>query len=66
MNFVKRCKHKTGDELHTTLHAADNTFTFCGKELNEMWYILPSAGLTTKDVTCRECKTILKEAGYEI
>ena len=66
MNFVKKCKSKTGDELHKTLHAADNTFTFCGKELNEMWYILPSREYSLRDVTCGKCKTILKEVGYEI
>lgn len=54
-NYTRRCKRKTGDERHSTLHAADNHKTFCGKHLDEMWFIESSAGLTPADVTCKEC-----------
>ena len=54
--YVRRCKKKTGHELHDTLHAAHNDHTFCGKELNEMWSIESSAGLKPKDITCKECQ----------
>lgn len=56
LNYVRRCKKKTGYERHETLHAADNNATFCGKELNEMWFVESSAGLEPDDVTCRECR----------
>lgn len=56
LNFVRRCKNKTGTERHETIHAADNSMTFCGKELNEMWFIESSAGLDKADVSCRKCR----------
>lgn len=61
IEYVKRCKTKDGDELHETLHAAYNGKTLCGKELNEMWFILSSAGQEPEFVTCRACHKTLKE-----
>lgn len=57
--YVKRCKHKTGNERYKTLHAADNYTTFCGKPLDEMWYIEPDADLTPEDVDCIECRKVI-------
>jgi hypothetical protein len=39
MNYVRRCKNKDGFEKHKMLHAADNNKTYCGKELNDMWWV---------------------------
>ena len=60
LNYVRRCKKKTGHERHETLHAADNNKTFCGKELNEMWFIESSAGLEPEYVTCAECRRAMR------
>jgi len=60
LNYARRCKKKTGHERHETLHAADNSATFCGKELNEMWFIESSAGLEPDDVTCGECRKVMR------
>ena len=60
LNYVRRCKKKTGHERHATLHAADNNETFCGRELNEMWFIESSAGLEPEYVTCTECRRAMR------
>lgn len=60
LNYVRRCKKKTGHERHETLHAADNNSTFCGKELNGMWFIESNAGLEPDDVTCKECRRLMR------
>ena len=60
LNYVRRCKNKTGLERHETLHAADNNTTFCGKELNEMWFTESSFGLEPDDVTCKECRRLMR------
>lgn len=60
LNYVRRCKKKTGSEKHKTLHAADADVTFCGKELNEMWFIHSSAGLEPEDVTCKACVRVMR------
>ena len=63
LNYVRRCKKKTGVEKHKTLHAADADVTFCGKELNGMWFIHSSAGLEPEDVTCKECLRVMRVGG---
>ena len=64
-NYARRCKSSTGDEKYNRLHAANSNYTFCGKELNEMWFIEsgdgPSDGLSADDITCPKCKRVLKE-----
>jgi hypothetical protein len=60
LNYARRCKKKTGHERHETLHAADNNTTFCGKELNEMWFLESNAGLESEDVTCKECRRLMR------
>jgi hypothetical protein len=60
LNYARRCKKKTGHERHETLHAADNNATFCGKELNEMWYVESNAGLEPEDVSCKECRRLMR------
>ena len=60
LNYVRRCKKKTGHERHETLHAADNNSTFCGKEINGMWFIESNAGLEPDDVTCKECRRLMR------
>ena len=55
LNYVRRCKKKTGHERHETIHAADNNETFCGKELNEMWFV-ESSELEPGCVTCVKCR----------
>lgn len=67
-NYVKRCKYgpknkEKFSETFSTIHAADNDKTLCGKELNEMWYFVSSSELHPEDVTCKKCKKALKEAG---
>ena len=59
LNYVRRCKKKTGHERHETLHAADNNKTFCGKELNEMWFI-ESSELGPEYVTCTKCRRAMR------
>ena len=65
LNYVRRCKNKIDNDQHKTLHAADNSTTFCGKELNEMWFIESSAGLVPEDVTCKKCMKVLRH-GVEV
>ena len=60
LNYARRCKNKTGHERHETIHAADNNATFCGKELNERWFIESSAGFEPEDVTCIKCKKMMR------
>jgi hypothetical protein len=67
-NYVKRCKYvpknkEKFSETFLTLHAADNDKTLCGKELNEMWYVISSSGLSPEDITCKKCIKALIEAG---
>ena len=61
INYVSRCTHKEGFNTFKTLHAADNFQTFCGKELNEMWYVHSSANLSAEDITCTTCQRLLNE-----
>jgi len=58
--YVRRAKSKAGIERHNTLHAADNDKTFCGKELNEMWFIEPLHNLKPDDVNCITCRMALR------
>lgn len=60
INYVRRCKDKEGVERYETLHAADDNMTFCGKKLDEMWWIESSTGLSEEDITCRECRKVTK------
>jgi hypothetical protein len=60
MNYVKRCKNKSGNELHNKRHLAKTDFTYCGKELNEMWFIESSWGISIKDVNCKQCLKVYK------
>ena len=59
LNYARRCKKKTGHERHATLHAADNNATFCGKPLDEMWFIESASGLEPADVSCPACRQLL-------
>ena len=58
-NYVRRCKHTVGSGRYDKLHAADNTHTFCGKELNEMWFV-EGAGLFPEDITCKDCLRVMR------
>jgi len=60
LNYARRCKNNTSHDRHETLHAADNNTTFCGKELNEMWFIESNCGLEPDDVTCKECRRLMR------
>jgi hypothetical protein len=60
LNYARRCKKKTGHDRHETLHAADNNTTFCGKELNEMWFVESNWGLEPDEVTCKECRRLMR------
>ncbi len=60
MNYVRRCKTKDGFERYERVHAADNHNTFCGKALNEMWFVESSAGMSLKDVTCPKCRKAIE------
>lgn len=65
-NFVKRCKYgpkntKKFSETFETIHAANNNETFCGKELNEMWFVISSSGMSIEDITCKKCLKFIKE-----
>ena len=66
LNYVKRCKYSPNNkerlsETFKTVHAATNNETFCGKALNEMWYVESSCGMSIDDVTCKECLKVLKK-----
>jgi len=63
LHYVRRCKNKITNEVYDTLHIANSNYTFCGKELNEMWYVESSAGLELDDVTCKKCKKLLRVGG---
>ena len=65
LNYVQRCKYSPKNkekfaERFETVHAANNDETFCGKELNEMWYVISSSGMSIKDVTCKNCLKVIK------
>ena len=62
INYVRRCKNKTDAARHETMHAADNYTTFCGSELNEMWFVESSARLSPSDVTCHKCRAAMAAA----
>ena len=57
MYIVRRCKNKPGisDDCYNRVHIADDNNTYCGKELNEMWYIESDHAYSSEDVTCPEC-----------
>ena len=59
INYVRRAKRKTGFEKFNILHAADNSHTFCGKELNEMWFIEDSTRLSKDSITCKKCVKVI-------
>ena len=59
--YARRCKRKEGVDLHNRLHLADNEKTFCGSELDGMWYIENSSGLNYNDINCLKCKKIFNE-----
>ena len=66
INYVKRCKYSPKNlakfsETYDTIHGANNVETFCGKELNEMWFIISSSGMSIEDITCRECLKVLNK-----
>ena len=48
-------------ELHPTVHAANWNHTFCGCELNQMWWGMPDDGRNENDVTCEKCLEIIAE-----
>lgn len=60
LNYAQRCKNKFGFDVHTKVHAADNNQTFCGKDLNEMWFINSSRGMTLNNVTCKKCLSVAR------
>lgn len=59
LNYVTRCKSAEGYERQKTLHGADNNSTFCGRELNGMWFVESPDGLSPKSVTCKKCKAVI-------
>lgn len=59
IDYVRRCKNKTGKQTYKTLHASDSEYTSCGKELNEMWYVEPY-DFELDEVTCKKCKKLLQ------
>ena len=61
INFVQRCRKKTGFDTFKTMHAADNRKTFCGKELNEMWFVNSSADHDIDSITCKKCRRIIRQ-----
>lgn len=66
INYVRRCKTRRGVERYEKMHIADNVTTACGKELNEMWFVESSAGLTFEDVTCKQCREYIKHTQHLI
>lgn len=66
LNYVQRCKYSPKNtekfsERFETIHAANNNETLCGKELNYMWFIISSSGMSIEDVTCKKCLKVLKD-----
>lgn len=64
IHYVSRCKYgpnSDNNETYSTIHGASTNETFCGKALNEMWYVLSSAGMNFDDITCKKCLRALKE-----
>jgi len=61
INFVQRCKTKKGFDTYNTIHAADNNKTFCGKKIDEMWFVNSSAGFDENSITCSKCCNIIRQ-----
>ena len=61
-HFVRRCKTLKGFDRYERLHAADLNQTYCGKVLNEMWFVESYYGLDyLEDVTCPACRRVIKQ-----
>lgn len=61
-NFVRRCKTLKGSDRYERLHAADLNQTYCGKVLNEMWFVESYYGLDyLEDVTCPTCRRVINQ-----
>ena len=59
MNYARKCKYKNrNDDTYETLHGVNDLYshTFCGKEINEMWFIENERLLLPLDITCKICK----------
>lgn len=61
INFVSKCLSKKDNRTHHRVHGADNNQTFCGKKLDEMWYVHPN-GKTIEDITCEYCLKAMRKA----
>jgi hypothetical protein len=61
INYVRRCKNKECEQTHSRCHAAIRDTTLCGIELDYMWFVESSAGMSHEDITCPACQKILKE-----
>jgi hypothetical protein len=59
IDYAQKCKKKTGSETYKTMHAAINGKTLCGEELNEMWFVHSSYGMTGEEITRSKCKNEL-------
>lgn len=63
--YVTRARGKEGIERYNTMHAADNDKTFCGKELDGMWFIEPDFNLKPGDVNCISCQRAMRATALD-
>lgn len=60
MEFVQRAiyseKHPLSGVMYDRVHASDGNQTYCGKALNEMWFIVRK-----QEVTCKKCLSMIEE-----
>lgn len=60
LHYVRRAKSKLGFNRHKMLHAADSSKTFCGRDLDEMWFIESPHNLTPEDIGCALCRRAIQ------
>lgn len=63
VNYVRRCKDRTCIELHDKIHATDENKTFCGKNLDGMWFVMDIHSMSPSSVTCAACLRELQSPG---
>jgi len=60
--IVRRYKSKDGRETHITTHYVINSYTCCGKYIDDgMWYVLHPSEIGYPPVTCRTCKNCFRD-----
>jgi hypothetical protein len=62
MEYVRRCKRSTGSETHERVHGVfdGRDATLCGKQVNEMWFMMSKSGMDLDAISCPLCRRVLR------